>query len=133
MPATWPEGPPPPLRLAALLSAVEGLLVLAYAVAEAFSLHSDRAVMGVTTALFFALLGAALVACAWFLLRGRPWARSPVIVAQIMAIGLAWNFLGGRTTWVSAVLAAVAVAVLGGLLHPASIAALEAGRERGHP
>lgn len=116
-----------------MLSAAEGVLVLAYAGAEALSLHSGRAVMGVTTALFFALLGAALVACAWWLLRGRAWARSPVVVAQIMAIGLAWNFLGGGATWVSVVLAVVAVVVLGGLLHPASMAALEAGRERGHP
>jgi hypothetical protein len=115
---------PPPLVVAASLSAVEGLFVLAFAVLEAADVHADRATMGVTTSLFFALLGAGLVACAWFLVGGRQWARSPVVVAQIMCLGLAWNFVGGATTWVSVVLVVVAVVVLGGLLHPASLEAL---------
>jgi hypothetical protein len=115
---------PPPLVVAASLSAVEGLLVLGFAVLEAADVHSDRATMGVTTSLFFALVGVGLVACAWLLVQGRQWARSPVVVAQIMALGLAWNFVGGSTTWVSVALAVVAVVVLVGLLHPASVEAL---------
>jgi len=106
------------------LAAVEGLLVLAYAVAEAAHVHADRAAVGITTAVFFGLLGGALTACAWFVVRGRPWARSPIVVAQLMFLGLAWNFLGGVTTWVSVSLAVVAVLVLFGMLHPASTDAL---------
>jgi hypothetical protein len=127
-----PDPTPPPLVVAASLSAVEGLLVLAFALVEAADVHADRATMGVTTSLFFALVGVGLVACAWLLLRGRQWARSPVVVAQIMALGLAWNFVGGSTTWVSVVLAVVAVVVLGGLLHPASLAALGDHRPDDH-
>jgi hypothetical protein len=41
-----------------------------------------------------------------------------------MFLGLAWSFRGGSTTWVAIVLAVVAVVVLVGLLHPASIDAL---------
>jgi hypothetical protein len=123
---------PPPLVVAAGLAAVEGLLVLVYAVLEAASVHADRATMGVTTSLFFALLGVALMACGWFLVHGRPWARSPVIVAQIMSLGLAWNFVGGSTTWVAVVLAVVAVVVLAGLLHPASVEALDTRRDDRH-
>jgi hypothetical protein len=123
---------PPPLVVAASLSAVEGLLVLAFAVLEAADVHSDRATMGVTTSLFFALVGVSLVACAWLLVQGRQWARSPVVVAQIMALGLAWNFVGGSTTWVSVALAVAAVVVLGGLLHPASVEALGVRRDEGH-
>jgi hypothetical protein len=123
---------PPPLVVAASLSAVEGLLVLGFAVLEAADVHSDRATMGVTTSLFFALVGVGLVACAWLLVQGRQWARSPVVVAQIMALGLAWNFVGGSTTWVSVALAVVAVVVLGGLLHPASVEALGGDRDEGH-
>jgi hypothetical protein len=118
--------------VAASLSAVEGLLVLGFAMLEAADVHSDRATMGVTTSLFFALVGVGLVACAWLLVQGRQWARSPVVVAQIMALGLAWNFLGGSTTWVSVALAVAAVVVLGGLLHPASIEALGDRRDEGH-
>jgi energy-converting hydrogenase Eha subunit F len=51
------------------------------------------------------------------------------VVTQVMALGLAWNFLGGTTTWVSVVLAVVAVVVLVGLLHPASVEALSDQRD----
>jgi hypothetical protein len=116
---------PPPLVVAASLVAVEGFLLLAYGVLEAAHVHADRVAMGVTTALFFAALGAVLMACAWLVVRGRAWARSPVVVAQVMFLGLAWSFLGGATTWVSVALALVAVVVLVGLLHPASVDALD--------
>jgi uncharacterized membrane protein len=84
----------------------------------------DRAAVGITSAVFFAVLGGALAACAWFVLRGRPWARSPILVSQLMFLGLAWSFRGGVTTWISVALAVVAVTVLVGMLHPASIDAL---------
>jgi hypothetical protein len=106
------------------VAAVQGLLLVGYGVLEAANLHSDRAAMGVTTSLFFAILGGLLVACAWLVTHGRAWARSPIIVAQVMALGLAYNFLGGSTTWVAVGLTVAALVVLGGLLHPASIAAL---------
>jgi hypothetical protein len=116
--------PPAPLVVAASLASVEGLLVLAYGVLLAADVHADRAAMGVTTSLFFILLGALITACAWYVVRRRTWARSPIVVAQVMALGLAWNFIGGDTTWVSVVLAVVAAVVLLGLLHPASVEAL---------
>jgi hypothetical protein len=115
--------------VAATLAALEGLLVLAYGVLLAADIHADRVAMGVTSSVFFVLLGVALVACGWCLVRGRTWARSPVVVTQVMALGLAWNFLGGTTTWVSVVLAVVAVVVLVGLLHPASVEALSDQRD----
>ena len=116
--------PPSPLVVAAGLAAVEGVLLLAYGVLEAANVHADRVAMGVTTALFFVALGAALTACAWLVVRGRAWARSPIVVAQVMFLGVAWSFLGGATTWVAVALALVAAIVLVGLLHPASIDAL---------
>jgi hypothetical protein len=115
---------PSPLVVAACLTAVEGLLVLGYAVAEAAHVNADRAAVGITTALFFVLLGGALMGSAWFVVRGRPWARSPIVVSQLMFLGLAWNFLGGVTTWLSVALAVVAVIVLFGMLHAASTDAL---------
>jgi hypothetical protein len=129
VPIQGPTAVPAPLVVAAGLSAVEGALVMGFGALEAASIHADRAAMGVTTSLFFALLGALLVACAWYVVRGRTWARSPLVVAQLMALGLAWNFLGGSTTWISVVLAVVAVVVLVGLLHPASVEALSDDRD----
>ena len=119
---------PSPLVVAASLAAVEGILLLAYGVLEAANVHADRVAMGVTTSLFFAGLGVVLAGCAWLVVRGRAWARSPIVVAQVMFLGVAWSFLGGSTTWVAVVLALVAAIVLVGLLHPASIDALS---ERG--
>jgi hypothetical protein len=115
---------PAPLVVAGSLAAVEGVLVAAYGVLLAADIHADRAAMGVTTSVFFVLLGAVLVMCAWHVVHGRGWARSPVVVTQVLALGLAWNFLGGSTTWVSVVLGLVAAVVLVGLLHPASVEAL---------
>ena len=115
---------PRPLVVAAALAAVEGLLLVAYAVLEAAHTHAERAAMGVTTSLFFGLLGGLLAWCGWMVVHGRAWARSPIIVAQVMFLGLAYNFLGGSTTWVAVALALVAAVVLVGLLHPASLAAL---------
>jgi hypothetical protein len=123
---------PPPLVVAASLAALEGLLVLVYGVLEAANLHADRAAMGITTAAFFGILGFALVACAWLVSRGRPGARAPIIVVQVMLVGLAWNLRGGSTTWVAAGLALVAALVLIGLLHPASVAALTDDGARDH-
>jgi hypothetical protein len=110
--------------VAASLAALEGLLVLVYGVLEAANLHAERAAMGITTAAFFGILGCALVVFAWLVTRGRPGARAPIIVVQVMFLGLAWNLRGGSTTWVAVGVALVAALVLVGLLHPASIAAL---------
>ena len=118
---------PPPLVVAASLAGLEGLLVLGYGVLEAAHVHADRAAMGVTSAVFFLLLGSAVVACAWLVTHGRAGARSPIIVVQVMVLGLAWDVRGGSSIWVAAGLALVAVVVLGGLLHPASTAALTVG------
>jgi hypothetical protein len=116
--------PPPPLVVAAALAGVEGLLLVAYGVLEAADVHADRAAMGVTTALFFAILGGLLATCGWLVAHGRAWARSPIIVAQVLFLGLAYNFLGGSTTWIAIALGLVSAVVLLGLLHPASIDAL---------
>ena len=110
--------------VAASLVAVEGLLMVLFGVLETANLSSDRVTMGVTTSLFFAAYGAGLLFCAWQLTRGQSWARSPVVLAQLLQLGVAWSFRGGDTTWVAICLAVVALIVLAGLLHPRSVDAL---------
>jgi hypothetical protein len=80
--------------------------------------------MGATTAVFFAAYGGGLLLCAWQVTRGHSWARSPIALAQLIQLGVAWSFRGGGTTWVAVGLAVVALVVLAGLLHPASVKAL---------
>jgi hypothetical protein len=115
---------PAPLVVAASLVAVEGLVLLLLAVLELASLSSQRLTMGVTTTGFFAVYGGALLLLAWSVHRGRSWARSPIVLAQLIQLGLAWSFRGGDTTLVAIALAVVALIVVVGLLHPASIEAL---------
>ncbi len=117
---------PVPLRVTAVLVALEGLALAAYGVAELLALSAPRAAMGATTAVFFLVGGGALVLAGWGLLRLRSWVRAPVVLTELIVLGLAWSFRGGSsgTTVVSAVLGVVGLAALGGIFHPASMAAL---------
>ena len=119
-----PAANPATLVVAASLVAVEGLLLLGYAVLELASLSSDRVAVAVTTTLFFLVFGGLLAGCAWALVRRQSWARSPAVLTQLIALGVAWSFRGGDTTGVAIAVAVVAVVVLVGLFSPASIEAL---------
>jgi hypothetical protein len=125
---------PPPLVVAASLAAVQGGLLVLYGVLEVANLSLDRLSMGVTTAAFFLAAGAGLAVCALYLQRRSSWARSPIVLAQLIQLGLAWNFRAAPTTWLAVVLAVTALVVLVGVFHPASLEALEGSRgEPGQP
>jgi hypothetical protein len=124
-----PATAPAPLLVAASLVAVEGLLLLGYAVLEVASVDRDRVAVAATTGVFFLVYGAALLVCARGLSRRRSWARSPVVLAQLIQLGVAWSFWGGSTTVVAIAAGLVAVIVLVGVFHPASLQALEAADE----
>jgi hypothetical protein len=118
-------GAPPPLVVAAAVTAVEALMMAGLGLLELASLSSVRLTMGVTTAAFFLGAGLALAWCAWSLWRTRRWARGPVVMAQLIVLGIAWNLWDGATKVLSAGLAVVALVVIAGLLHPASTQVLE--------
>ena len=122
------SGAPAPLVTAAGLTLVEGLLTVMFGITEALHVTSQRAVMGLTTALFFVAYGAAMVVCAWGLHRLHTWARGPVLLAQLIWLGLAWNFREGETLPLAIGLAVPAAIVLVGMLVPSSVDALERGR-----
>jgi hypothetical protein len=114
---------PPPLVVAASLAALEGLVIGVLGLVELLHLSSGRLTMGVTTAVFFAAYAAVLVFCAWQVHQCEPWARSPLVLAQLIQLGLAWNFRDAPL--IALALAVVAVVVLAGLFHPASMKALD--------
>ena len=129
MPAPTRFDAPAPLVVAASLAAVEGLVIGVYGLLELFSVTPGRVTMGVTTAVFFVAYGALLVFCGWQLTRRAAWARGPVLLAQLIQLGLAWNFRDGDTLPVAVGLALVSVVVLAGLFHPASMRALDQALE----
>jgi hypothetical protein len=122
-----PAGPAP-LVTAASLAAIEGLVIILLAVLEIASLTGGRLTMGLTTSLFFALYGGLLVVCAWLITHGGAWARGPILLAQLIQLGLAWTLRGGETTLLSLGIGVVALVVVAGLVHPQSIEALEPRR-----
>ena len=124
-PAAKPRpGAPAPLVVAASLAAVEAALLALFGVAELVSLSGDRVAMGVTTTVFFLVYGAGLAFCAWRVTRLESWARAPLVLAQLIQLGVAWSFRGGSSTPVAVGLALVAVLVIAGIFHPASLDAL---------
>lgn len=126
--ADQPASTPAPLVVAASLAAVEAIFVLLFAVVELVTTNRERLVMGGTTALFFAIYGVTLAVCAHGLVKGRSWARGPVLLAQLIWLGLAWNFRDSELTVLAVCAALAAVIAIAGLVHPASTDALARDR-----
>jgi hypothetical protein len=122
---THPAGAAPtPLKVAGALVLLEAAALVVLSVAELFNVTSERATMGVSTSLFFVVYAVAIGLCAWRMLLLDSWARSPVVLAQLIQLGVAWSFRGGDTTWVALVLALASAIALVGIFHPESMQAL---------
>jgi len=107
---------------AAALLALEGLIALAYAVIEIGEVRMSRAVVGVGVTILMSCFGLLLLAVARGVFLGRRWSRGPAVATQLILLPIALSFRGGGTTWVSVMLAVLAIAVLVGVLHPRSTA-----------
>lgn len=116
---------------AAVIVALETLALFAFSGLELAHINADRRIVALTSSVFFFLYGAGLGVCAVGLVRHRRWARSPVVLAQLISLGVAWSFKGGETTWVSVGLAPTAIAVLVLVLHPSSTEVLYGAKGEG--
>lgn len=116
---------PPPLQVAAALAGVEAGALLLQGISVLATTQSERLAMGATSAFFFLLYGVGLMWCAVQLRRRRSWARSPVVFAQLIQLGVAWSFKDPPTTYVAVALAVAALIVLAGVFHPQSLRALD--------
>ncbi len=119
-----PSVAPMTLRVAGVVAGIEGLALVALMVAELAHLNSSRLEMGTSTAFFFGAYGLGLLACAYALFTVRSWGRGPVLFAQFVQLGLAWNFRDGMLA-LSILLAALAITALVCLVQRDSIEALE--------
>ena len=113
---------PVTIVVAAVLLALEALIALGYAALEIGQVRMSRAVVGVGVTILMACFGVFLLFVARGVFRGKRWSRGPAVAAQLILLPLALSFNGGSTTWVSVALAALAIAVLVGVLHPRSTA-----------
>lgn len=116
--------------MAAALVLLQGLFTVLFGISEVLHLSSGRVLMGATTALFFVLYGLALGFCAWGIHRLRTWSRGPVLLAELIWLGLAWNLRDSSIAAVAIAVAVSAVLVLAGMLHPRSIEALNREEHR---
>jgi hypothetical protein len=113
---------PPTIVVAAVVLALEALMALAYAALEIGQVRMSRAVVGVGVTILMACFGLFLLFVARSVFRGKRWSRGPAVANQLILLPLALSFVGGRTTWVAVVLAALAIGVLVAVLHPRSTA-----------
>jgi hypothetical protein len=120
--APAPAQRPLTIVIAAALLALEGLIGLAYAGLEVGQIRMSRAVVGVGVTVLMACFGLLLLVVARGVFLGKRWSRGPAVATQLILLPIAWSFKGGSTTWVSVMLAALAIAVLVGVLHPRSTA-----------
>lgn len=118
-----PASNPPPLTVAASIVAVEGIVLVLLAILEFASVSSERVGLGVSTAGFLMAYGVVLLAAGWGLFRRSSWSRGPVLITQLIALGIAWNVREQLPVAIGLVLCAGIV--LAGLLHPDTIEALE--------
>jgi hypothetical protein len=128
-----PTSVPRPLKIAAAIIALEGLVVAILGIGEAITIDTSRLTLGLTTAVFLLLYGAGLVLVARGLYRTASWSRGPAVFAQLIQLGLAWSFWGGSTSWVSVLLALAGVGVLVAVFRKASMDALSDDPTRDRP
>jgi hypothetical protein len=120
---------PRTMLFAAVLVGIEALALLVFGVAALLNAHSSTAGLGITNGIFFLLYAAGLGFAAWGLSRARRWSRSPVLIAQVIQLGVAYSFAGHNTVAVAVVLAVVAIPVLVILFIPSTTDALWGPRD----
>ncbi|WP_192830043.1 hypothetical protein [Mycobacterium sp. UM_Kg1] len=110
---------------AGLIVAAQGAaawIVAATLVLRALAGADQHAANGYGTAAWFALIGAAVSAAGWALLRGRRAGRGVAVFANLLLLPVAWYLGVGSHRWGYGVAVAVAaLAVLAALFSPAAL------------
>jgi hypothetical protein len=107
------------VTVAAALVGLQGVVLLVWAVLVLVNVST----MSVTTAIFFVVYGVALGVCAYGLVRLQSWSRAPIVLTQLITLGLAWDARSSNTP-VAIGLAVVAIVTLVCVLNPSSLEAL---------
>jgi hypothetical protein len=106
------------MLIAAVVVWAESLVFAVLVVLDAADISGDRIGFGVGAGVLLSIYGAGQAWAAWRVTQGDAWARSPVVVTQLIQLLLAWNLRAGDSTWAAILMALAAVVVLGCLLAP---------------
>jgi glucose dehydrogenase len=116
---------PSTVRQAAIATAAEGVALVVVAlvlVLRALGGAHERSISGYGTAVWFVVMGAALLAAAWALWTGRRWGRGITVFAQLLLLGVAWYVAVGSQRWAyGAPIALVALVTLVLLFSPSAV------------
>jgi len=77
--------------VAAVVVAGQALVFVTLAVLDLTGLVPGRVGVGIGIGLLLLVMGVGLLAAAWGLVQARHGARGPVVVAQLIGLGLAWS------------------------------------------
>ncbi|GAB3090438.1 hypothetical protein [Nocardioides zeae] len=110
--ASLPGPVPTALRIGVGVIALQALVVVGYALTELVYGAVERSGTAVAVAVFLGAYGVGIGWAAWLVLQCRSSARSPLVLAQLLHLGLAWNMRDEPTTLAAVVLAVSAVLAL---------------------
>jgi hypothetical protein len=114
---------PRPLKVTIAVVVAQAAALVILAILQLINLHDNRLAMGFTTAAFFVIFALAILACARGLATLSSWARSPIVLAELINLGLAWSFRDMPAVGIALFLASVVSLV--GIFAPASLHALD--------
>lgn len=108
-------------------------MLVVLGIAEAFTIHGSRLILGLTTTVFFILYGVGLGVVARGLFRASTWSRGPAVFSQLIQLAIAYSFWGSGTRGVAFALAVASIGVMIGAFRKESTAALVDNPEKDHP
>ncbi|SRX96341.1 hypothetical protein MSP7336_04619 [Mycobacterium shimoidei] len=125
---------PGSVRLAGLIVAVQGATALAVALIlllRRLGGVDPAGVNGFATAVWFAVVGAGVLAAGWALTIGKQWGRGPAVFVELLLLPVAWYLaVGSNRPLIGIPVAVVALTVLALLFSPPTLRWISDGRRQ---
>ncbi|MDX6277963.1 MAG: hypothetical protein QOJ72_2091 [Nocardioidaceae bacterium] len=106
------------LLIAAAVVWAESIVFGVLVVLDVADLSGDRLGFGIGSGVLLTIYGAGQAWAVWRVTLGDAWARSPVVVTQLIQLLLAWNLRNSDSKWVGVLMGVAAVIALVCLLAP---------------
>lgn len=106
------------MLIAACVVWLESAVFAVLVVLDVADLSGNRLGVGVGAGVLLAIYGAGQAWAVWRVSLGDGWARSPVVVTQLIQLLLAWNLRTSDTPWIAVLMGVSAAVALVCLLAP---------------